>query len=219
MWACGWFGRRGRCGMRGVMQRRAVMVIGVAGLGMPAAAGHSYYGLEVLLTFDRTSIGIGETAVATMTASWDDLSTLYFSSVNVDLIASAPIVTVSDIAPVPWNTPALGFDGQGVASGADVLWLNASQFSLFPPIDRDNPILITTFVVMGVSEGALSYQSVTAAGAPFPYSISDTFFGGQPMLDPPGNEVFVSQTLVVTPGPGVVGVLGMAGLVGVRRRR
>jgi hypothetical protein len=203
--------------MRGVM-RRAVMVIGVVGLGMPAAAGHYYYGLEVSLTFDRTTIGIGETAVATMTASWDNSPRLTFASVNVDLIASGAFVTVSDIAPVAWNNPVLGFNGQGVASGADIIGLQASQFTLIPPHSADNPILITTFVVTGIAEGLLSYHSVNAAGAPFPYSIEEFTVGG-PVIDPPGNEVFVSQTLVVTPGPGVVGVLGVAGVVGVWRRR
>ena len=187
---------------------------------MPAAAGNVYYGLQVSLTFDRTSIGIGDTAVATMTASWDDWqNTLYLSSVNVDLIASGAFVAVSDIAPVAWNNPVLGFDGQGVASGADVLRLNASQFNLIPPFTMDNPILITTFVVTGIAKGSLTYHSVNAAGAPFPYSITDTYIGGPPVPDPPGNEVFVSQTLVVTPGPGVGAVVVVAGVCGIGRRR
>jgi hypothetical protein len=195
---------------------KAWVLTAAAGLGMPAAGGTGSY-LAVSLTFDRTSIGIGETAVATMTASWDGLPGSCLASVNVDLIASGPSVFVSDVAPVAWNNPALGFDGQGIPSGPDVLGLNAAQFSLIPPHTTDNPVLITTFTVTGTAAGMLSYRSETAAGAPYPYSV-DPLFG--PIPDPPGNEVFVSETLVVTPGPGVGGVLVVAcGMVAGRRRR
>ncbi len=204
--------------MRGVMIRRAWAVVGVAGLGVSASAQNFVTDLVVALTFDRTSIGIGETATGTITASWIGPVGSYFSSINVNLIASGSFVEVSGVAPVAWNNIALGFDGQGVASGADIISLQASQFSLIPPYTTDHPILITAFTVTGVAEGLLWYHSVNAPGAPFPYSVTSPFVGG-PALPPFGNDVFVSQTLVVTPGPGVVGVLGVAGVVGAVRRR
>ena len=197
--------------------RWAWVVVGIAGLGAPAWGQNSSTNLVVSLTFDRTSIGIGETAVATMMATWDAPQGTYLASVNVDLIASGGFVAVSDIAPVAWNNIALGFDGQGVASGADVIGINASQFSLIPPHSTANPILITTFTVTGIAEGMLSYHSVTAAGAPYPYFVQQVL-----PLDPVvtyTNDVFESQTLVVTPGPGVVGVLGVAGVVATGRKR
>lgn len=194
---------------------RACVMMGLAGLVLPASGGVS--DPVVSLTFDRTSIGIGETAVATMTASWFGRPGSYFAAVNVNLIASEANVSVSNIAPVAWNNSALGFDGQGVASGADIIGLQASQFSLIPPYTTDNPILITTFVVTGIAEGSVSYRSVNAAGAPYPYFIESNSLTG-PVIELT-NEIFTSQTLVVTPGPGVVGVFGVAGVVGVRRRR
>jgi hypothetical protein len=106
--------------------------------------------------------------------------------------------------------------GLGLRAGSDVLGIQAAQFSLIPPFTTENPILITTFVVTGVGEGSLSYISETAAGVPFPFSITGPIDHG-PAVDPPGQEVFVSQTLAVTPG--AVGVLGVAGVVGLRRRR
>jgi hypothetical protein len=197
--------------------RAAWVMMGMAGLGVPASGQNKVTGLEVSLTFDRTSIGIGETATATMTASWLGPPGSYMSIVAVDLMASGAFVMVSDIAPVAWNNPALGFNGQGVASGADVLWLNASQFNLIPPYTTENPILITTFTVTGAAEGLMWYRSVNSPGAPFPYQVQPVSLTG-PIVDWT-NDVFESQTLVVTPGPGVVGVLGMAGVIGAGRRR
>ena len=198
--------------------RRACVLLAAAGLAGEATCQNIATNLVVSLTFDRTSIGIGETAVATMTAGWQGVAGTYLTSVNVDLVASGGFVAVSDIAPVAWNNPALGFDGQAAASGADVVGLEASQFSLIPPYTADNPIFITTFVVTGIAEGLLSYHSVNAPGAPFPYSVTSPFVGG-PVLPPFTNDVFESQTLVVTPGPGAVTVLGVVGLGGLGRRR
>lgn len=202
--------------MRGVM-RRAWLVLGMAGFAGPAMAQNIGTDLVVSLTFDRTSIGIGETAVATMTASWNGLPWSYLGAVAVDLIASDGLVLVSEVAAVAWNNPALGLNGQGVAVGPDVIGLFASQFSLIPPYTTDNPILITTFVVTGIGAGELSYRSRTGQGVPFSYYVEDGSLTGPVVYW--GDDVFVSQTLVVTPGPGGVGVLGVAGLVGVRRRR
>jgi MYXO-CTERM domain-containing protein len=195
------------------------MAIGVFGLAAGVSDAGSV-GIEAVveLTFDRTSIGIGETARATITASWNGIPPgAYFSSITVDLIASGDFGLVSEIVPVAWNNPAMGFNGQGVASGADVIGLQAAQFSLIPPYTTDNPILITTFTVTGTAAGELSYHSDASAGAPYSYSIVTSGFNC--CLYELTDEIFISQTLVVTPGPGVVGVLGVAGLVGVRRRR
>ncbi|MCC5821879.1 MAG: hypothetical protein LAT64_01170 [Phycisphaerales bacterium] len=196
------------------------MVVGaVCGLASGAASAQYYGNFEASLTFDRTSIGIGETATATIICAWDPLpGGTYLSSFNVDLIASGAFVVVSDVAPVAWNNPTLGFNGQGVASGADVIGIQASQFNLIPPLTVDNPLLVTTFRVTGVAEGALSYVSQNAAGAPFPFSVSLLYVDMGPVRDLT-NDMFVSQTLVVTPGPGAVGVLGVAGVLGAGRRR
>jgi hypothetical protein len=190
----------------------------MAGFGGSAIGQTIVTDLVVSLTFDRTSIGIGEAATGTITASWIGPVGSYFSSINVDLIATGAFVTVSDIAPVAWNNTALGFNGQGVASGADILTLQASQFSLIPPYTTNNPLLITTFTVTGASEGLLSYHTVNAPGAPFPYSVTSPFFGG-PVPPPFTNDVFESQTLMVTPGPGVGVVMVVACGVGLGRRR
>ena len=198
--------------------KHLIVMLGLAGLGVPAAASGNWAGLEVRLTFDRSTIGIGETATAMIVASWTSTLGQYFGALTVDLIASGAFVSVTDVTPVAWNNPALGFTGQGVASGADIIELNAAQFSLIPPFDPSNPLLVTTFTVVGTQAGSLDYHSRASQGSPGSYFVVERPNGG-PILPPIGDDAFVSETLVVTPGPGVVGVLGVAGVVGVRRRR
>lgn len=193
---------------------RAVLMIGLGGLAASGAWGGNTNPV-VALTFDRTSIGIGETATATLTARWSGLPSTYLSSVAVHLRASGSFVQVSDVQPIHWNNPALGFSGQPVAFGADVLDVVGQQFSLIPPVDFSNPIGVTSFTVTGAAAGMLSYHAELYPGAPGALHIWT--FGGDPVAFW-GLDRFVSETLVVVPGPGMVGVLGAAGLVACGRR-
>lgn len=195
--------------------KRVVMGAALAGMAVGSAAAQNIStDLVVSLTFDRTAIAVGETATATITASWNGVTGSYLSSLNIDLIASHNSVQVSNIATIAWNNPALGFDGQGVASGADVMGLQASQFSLIPPFNSSNPILVTTFTVTGTG-GPLTYSAQTAAGAPFAFSVTGPVFS-DPVVQF-GTEVFQSGTLF--PAPGAVSALGGMGLLALRRRR
>jgi hypothetical protein len=195
---------------------RALLVIWLGGLAASGASGGNTDPV-VALTFDRTSIGIGETATGTLTARWNGPPNSYLSWVAVHLRASGSFVQVSDVQPIPWNNPALGFSGQPVASGADVLDLVGSQYSLYPPpVDFSNPIVVTSFTVTGTAAGMLSYHAELYPGAPGAIYI-DSF-----RLDPPvygGVDRFVSETLVVVPGPGVGAVVVVAGVGGIGRRR
>ena len=196
---------------------KSIALLAVAGLATVASAQNISTNLVVSLTFDKTSIAIGETATATMSASWTGVTGSYLSSVNVDLNASGAFVAVSNVAAVAWNNVALGFNGQGTASGANIIGLQASQFSLIPPFNTANPILITTFTVTGTAEGILSYTSSNAAGAPFPYSVTGPVFS-DPVVEF-SNSALSSGSLVVTPAPSAMALLGLGGLVAGRRRR
>ncbi len=196
---------------------KSIAVLAVAGLASVAAAQNISTNLVISLSFDRAEIAIGETATATITASWTGVTGSYLSSFNVNLNASGAFVQVSNIAPVAWNNPALGFNGQGTASGANIIGLQASQFSLIPPFNSSNPILVTTFTVTGTAEGVLSYTSTNAAGAPFPYSVTGPVFS-DPVVQF-GNDALQSGSLVVTPAPSAMALLGLGGLVAGRRRR
>ena len=67
---------------------KSIALLAVAGLATVASAQNVSTNLNVALSFDKTSIGIGETATATVMASWDGVVGSYFSSINIDLMAN-----------------------------------------------------------------------------------------------------------------------------------
>ncbi|MCC5821881.1 MAG: hypothetical protein LAT64_01180 [Phycisphaerales bacterium] len=198
----------------------SVAAIGLAGLACGAGAQNISTELVVSLTFDQASYLTGEMGTATITASWNGVVGSYFSSFNVDLIASSQSIQVLNVAPVAWNNPALGFTGSPASiDGANIIGLEASQFSLIPPFQTANPTLVTTFdfVVTGTLFSPLSYSVQNAAGAPFPFSVTGPVFS-DPVVQF-GTDAFQSATLVWVPAPGAAGLLGFAGLAAARRRR
>ncbi len=193
---------------------RGSVVAALAGLSVCGVAAAQT--LRVELTFGSTSIAVGETTTATLTAYFTGHPAgAYLSSVNIDLIASSS-ESVSNVAAVAWNNRAQGFDGQGTASGADVLGIEAAQFSLIPPVTPGSPIVITTFTVTGSGCGTLRYTARVSGQAPAMFTVTGGFFS-DPAIQY-NEEVFFSDRLVC-PSPGAVGVLACAGLAGARRRR
>lgn len=195
------------------MVMRGVLVV-TAVCGSAGAAVERGFGWSAELTFDRDEIAIGESAVATLTLFGPQNFPGYFSSFNGDLLASESVVEVSDVAPVAWNNPGLGFQGEPFASGSDVLRIEASQFSLIPPVDFSNPLLVTTFLVTGTDLGALTYEASVSPGAPFLFSWTNAF--KQFSFGP---EDFMSETLIVVPAPSALGCVLVYGLLAGRRRR
>lgn len=193
---------------------KSIALMAVAGLATVASAQSASFNLS----FDKSSIAIGETATATFSASFTGQpSGAYVSSVNVDLLGSGAFADASNVSGVDWNNAGLGFDGQGTASGADVLGVEAAQFSLIPPVTAGSPIVIMTFTVTGTNEGDLSYSAAVAAGAPTAFSVT-----GGGFADPSvnyGTDAFSSGSLTVTPAPSAMALLGLGGLVAGRRRR
>jgi len=200
--------------------KRVLVAAGLAGLAVGRASGGNIAtDLVVSLTFDQSVIVVGSTVTASVWATWNGVPGSYLSSITVDLIASIPGVLVSNIAPVAWNNPALGFDGQGTASGADVLGLEATQFSLIPPFVNTNPILITTFTLTGTcgAVGYLEYSArVSRPEAPGPFSVTGPVFDDLVVFF--GEDSFRSERLLVCPSPSAGCLLGMAGVAAGRRR-
>ncbi|MEM9372795.1 MAG: hypothetical protein AAGA55_04050 [Planctomycetota bacterium] len=195
--------------------KSAITVAAFAGITAAASA----QSLSVRLSFDKTSVSLGESFTATLTASFTGFADgAYLSSINIDLLANAPRADVSNVSAVAWNNAGLGFDGQGTASGADVLGIEASQFSLIPPFTTDNPVLITTFTVTwngGV--GLFWYTPVLADGAPFMFSVTGPGFADQPVTF--NEEAFTSQAFNFIPAPGSAAVLVLCGVLAGRGRR
>jgi hypothetical protein len=198
---------------------RVVMCPALAGMAFGASGQNISTDLVVSLTFDKTIIDIGETATATITASWNGVTGSYFSSFNIDLLVNTPAIEVVSVDPIAWNNPALGFTGEPASiEGGNIIGLQASQFSLIPPFVNTNPILVTTFTVVGVGPyTVLQYSAQAAAGAPFPFSVTGPIFS-DPVVEF-GLDSFQSSAMVVLPSPGAAGMLAIGGLVGLRRRR
>lgn len=183
---------------------------------------------ELHISFDRTSIAVGESATASLVAvfvGWQPSS--YLSAVNADLFASGAAVVASDAASVAWNNPVLGWSGQPVASGGDVLAIDAGQFSLIPPVTFGSPLLVTTWTVTALEAGELVYGGdISALGQQFGVSTPMFVVYGGSFNQPPvcgpfddGPSFFFSETLVITPSPGVLSAGCLAGLAALRRRR
>lgn len=198
---------------------RAISLLAMSGLAS-AAAGQS---LSVSLSFDATSIAIGETATATLSASFTGQPAgAYLSSVNIDLVLlGGPRLDVSNVSAVAWNNVSLGFDGQGTASGSDVLGIEAAQFSLIPPITAGSPMLICTFTVTGNAcpgpGGFYQYEARTSRDAPFAFSVTGGAFA-DPVVSY-GTEVFHAQGLTACPSPGCFSIAAAGLGVGLRKRR
>ncbi|GEM_PF-2460019 len=195
------------------MNNQAHAIIALGGL----SAGAMGQSLSVELSWDSTSISLGETATATLIATFDGFAAgSYLSSVNIDLIADEQAGEVSNVGAIAWNNAGLGFDGQGTASGANILGIEAAQYSLIPPFTTNNPIMIMTFEFTASDIGPSGYPRIptyrarTVDGAPFAFSVTGPNFSDQPLG-------FGPDALV--PAPGVVGLLCGVGLLGGRRRR
>lgn len=198
------------------MKMHALATAALAGLST-GAMGQS---LSVNLSWDVSNYGVGDIVTATITASFTGFEPgAYLSSINIDLIAETnrPLGEVSSVGAVAWNNPGLGFDGQGTASGADIIGIEASQFSLIPPFDTGNPIMVMSFEFQTWDAGMLSYRAEVADGAPFAFSVTGPNFADQPVQF--GVDAFSSGTTAWVPSPGVVGSLGVACLLAARRRR
>ena len=192
---------------------KSIALMAVAGLATVASA----QSLSVNLSFDATSIAVGDSVTATVSATLEGFAAgSYLSSLNIDLIASGALGEASNVSAVAWNNPALGFNGQGTASGADVLGVQASQFSLIPPITAGD-VAVISFTFTASAEGVLSYSSSTAAGAPFSYSVTGPSFADQPVSF--DDSAFSSGSLNIVPAPSAMALLGLGGLVAGRRRR
>lgn len=196
---------------------KSILFAAITGLTTVASAQNISTNLVVELTFDKTTIGIGETAVGSIRAFWDGVPGSYFSNINVDLIPSGEFAIVNSVDPVSWNNPFLGFDGQGTPVGASIIGLEATQLALFPPFNASNPLHITTFTLTGTFPGILTYSTEMTEGvATFPFSVTGPFFSDPTVAF--GTEVFDSDPIRIVPSQGGFVLMAISGLLMTNRR-
>jgi phosphohistidine swiveling domain-containing protein len=194
---------------------KSIALLAVAGLATVASAQ-----LNVSLSFDKTSILVGETAIATVTASFTGAAGSYFSSVSANFVASDNgLASASSASGLGWGVPALGAIQNGTANGASLNGTFAAQQSLFGAPNTSNPFTVLTFVVTGTAAGELSYTATRANSAPGVFSFTDA--AGGPFAAPTYSDALSSGTLVINaiPAPSAMALLGLGGLVATRRRR
>jgi len=193
--------------------KNAIAIAAIAGLATAAVAD-----LTVNIDFGATSINVGETTTATMTASFTGTGTPYMSVANFSVVGDDALATASGVVLGDWNMAALGA-ATGTASGAGISGIKISQQALFGAVDTtSNGLLIASWTVTADAEGLLTYSGVD--GAPFSFGINDAdnSFGTPTQY---GVDVISSARLSITavPAPSAMALLGLGGLVAGRRRR
>lgn len=199
--------------------KRVVMCAALVGLACGSVSAQNVStGLRVSLSFDQPMYFIGESGTATIIADWTGVNGSYISSFNVNLLGNTDAFRIDSVAPIAWNNPALGFTGApALVEGSRIYGLQAAQFSLIPPFQTANPILVTTISFTVVSTWTeFFFTAEVADGAPFPFSVTGPIFS-DPAVEF-GLDSFISPVLRI-PSPGAAGLLAMGGLVGLQRRR
>jgi hypothetical protein len=175
--------------------------------------------LNVRLVFDRTEVMVGETVEATLVANFTGAVGSYYSSISANLIASdRTLGLASTMGGLNWGFPALGAVQVGTPDGASLMAIFAAQQSLFGVVDTSNPFVIGQFTIATLAPGELSYTSSRANNAPGSFSFTDA--AGGPFAAPTYDPGMASNTLTIrpVPAPASIGLLGLATLMGRRRR-
>ena len=183
-----------------------IAILAIAGLATAASA----QGVTLTFSADATSVNIGDTISWTVAASFTgfaDASAYYGGFVGTFDASNAGLGTSGNFA----NLMA-GTGTPASANGASVGTLNIFNASLLGSNDNANPLAIFTFDVVTGAGGSLSYG---ATGVNTIFGDDGIFTLGEEFA---GSSSSDSVTIIV-PAPGAVAVLGLGGLVAMRRRR
>ena len=195
---------------------KTAAIIAVAGLASVAAAQSAV----VNLTHDGgAEINIGDSV--TWTLSVDFTGGECVSGVNMSIVGDTALGTSSSMTYTPTNGGNNGGSSNGSGIGF-VNWTNSLLFEAFGQgaADRSNPFVVGTFGFTATGEGILTYaiakgQASSALVSVAPDAFNDILFEdvGAAGLS------FEVQTLNIVPTPASAALLGLGGLVAVRRRR
>lgn len=183
-----------------------IAILAIAGLATAASA----QGVTLTFSADATSVDVGDTISWTVAASFTgfaDPTAYYGGFVGTFDASDAGLGTSGNFANLlaGTGTPA-------TSNGASVATLNFFNAALLGTDDNANPLQIFTFDVVAGATGSLSYN---ANGVNTMFPDGGIFTLGEEFA---GSTVSDSVSIVV-PAPGAVAVLGLGGLVAMRRRR
>lgn len=188
---------------------KAIAIAAVAGLAGTAAA------QTINITADATSVALGATITWTVSVTGVAAGD-YVQGYDMNLDASADLGAASGFASA---TSAIVGPTAGTPTGASIAGASGGQSSL---LDGGSLVLgdvvLGTFTVVAGAEGDLSY-SVSDGGVLATNIIrgrTGSDFGPISFDGPAGVN---SSTVTITPTPASAALLGLGGLVAVRRRR
>ena len=182
--------------------KNAVIVTAVAGLAAAASAQSA----QIEFQASASEINVGDTVTFTAVASFTGLSgTGYYGGFVGSFLANADLGTAGNLQNL--------MSGEGtaaVANGANIDNMNVFNSALLGSDDQSIGAFFS-FDVTATAEGELSYdaQGVSSLFA------SDFIFESAIEL----NASVISDTVRIVPAPGAAALLGLGGLVAVRRRR
>lgn len=192
--------------------KSAIAIAAIAGLASAAAAD-----LTVNINFGATQIEVGQTTTVTMTATFTGVGVPYMSVANFGLTGNDAAAAASNLVLGDWHMAAIA-PIAGSVSGSGLSGVKLQQQALFGAVNTTSTgLVIASWTVTGIGEGGLvSYTGVN--GSPISFGVNDANNAfGQPVgYD---TSVITSGTLLVTPAPSAMALLGLGGLVAGRRRR
>ena len=183
-----------------------IALLAVAGLATAATA----QGVTLTFSADATTVAVGDTISWTVAASFtgfQDASAYYGGFVGSFDANNAGLGTSGNFA----NLMA-GTGTAASAAGASVGTINIFNAALLGSNDNGNPLAIFTFDVVTGAAGSLSYSSAgvnTVFGDDGIFTLGEEFAG-----------TWSSDSVTIeVPAPGAAALLGLGGLVAMRRRR
>ena len=200
---------------------KTAALILIAGLASVASAQSA----TVNLTHDDADglIMIGDSVTWTMTVS--------FSGFAGDPVAGGGNMSIGGNNAVGTSsamtyTPTNGGNNGGTSNGAGigfVNWTNSLFLEAFNPgstADRSNPFVVGTFSFTAGAEGVLSYAITKGQASSAFVSVASSAFAETLYADTNAAGLTIQvQDLNIVPSPASAALLGLGGLVAIRRRR
>lgn len=187
---------------------KTISIIALAGIAAASTAGTN---INLNFSADSSAVAPGETIVWTVSASFSGVSSSgYFGGFVGDFLANDNSLGVTGawVSNMSGNatTPEDGID-------ASLRNLNVFNSALLGTDDQSNPYILGTFETMAAAEGFLSYTgdgTVSLFNDDGIFALPDEFSG---------TAISTSDSVSIIPAPGAMALLGLGGMVAVRRRR
>ena len=196
---------------------KTAAIIALAGIASIASAQSAH----VMLTHDQGDgeINIGESAVWTLSVAFTGGDTA--SGGNMEISGDNALGNSSSMTYTATNGGSNGGASNGAGIGF-VNWTNSLFLEAFGggAADRTNPFVVGTFSFTGGAVGTLDYTFTLGEATSAFASVAISAFADFNMADVGAAGLTItSDSLNIVPTPASAALLGLGGLVAIRRRR